>query len=157
MLHQIQISAQRYKSLQFSESKLLESFAVLEKVADFSVPPGELSIVFLSDDAISQLHGNYLQDPTPTDVITFPGDPAMDFAGEICVSVDHAIAGSQQHATPFAEELTLYIVHGYLHLAGLDDIEETDRLHMRAAEAAVMQQLRDHAAIPDFRLEQNDA
>ena len=30
-------------------------------------------------------------------------------------------------ALPFAEELTLYLVHGYLHLAGLDDVDPADR------------------------------
>lgn len=153
MPHQIQINAQQYKSLQFSAAKLTKSIHALAALDQYAIPPGELSIVFLNDDVMSQLHSEYLNDATPTDVITFPGDSDMDFAGEICVSVDHAIASYMEHHTSFAEELTLYIVHGYLHLAGLDDIEEQDRLGMRAAEAVLMQHLREQDLMPDFKLD----
>lgn len=153
MLQQIHVNAQPYKLLHFSESRLCASIHALAKVEHYKLPRGELSIVFLSDAAIAELHDHFLNDPTPTDVITFPGDPDMDFAGEICISVDHAIAASAEHKIPFAQELTLYIVHGYLHLAGLDDIDAADRCRMRAAETALMQHLRDHNAMPDFRLQ----
>lgn len=154
MLHQIQINAQQYSSLRFQESQLEACFMLLEDLEEFSVPPGELSIVFMDDESIGKLHDEYLSDPTPTDVITFDGDSEMEFAGEICVSVDHALAGAQEHDTTFSEELTLYIIHGFLHLAGQNDIEEADRLRMRAAEAIVMQTLRNHDAIPEFRIQE---
>ena len=43
---------------------------------------GELSIVFLNDSEMAELHGRFLRDPTTTDVITFPGDAKEDFAGD---------------------------------------------------------------------------
>ena len=56
------------------------------------VPGGDLSIAILSDAKVAEIHGDFLDDPTETDVITFPGDPDMEFAGEICVSADRALA-----------------------------------------------------------------
>src|SRR5262245_48898268 len=46
-------------------------------------PPGELSLVFLTDPALAQLHADFLDDPTTTDVITFEGDSAAGLAGEV--------------------------------------------------------------------------
>lgn len=44
-------------------------------------PPGEISLVFLTDPALARLHADFLDDPTTTDVITFEGDPALGSAG----------------------------------------------------------------------------
>ena len=116
------------------------------------VPPGELSLVFLTDAALAQLHADFLDDPSTTDVITFEGDPALGVAGEICVSVDTAASYARRHQREFAAELTLYLVHGWLHLAGYDDLEPAKKRVMRRAEAMAMELLRNHAHIPRFNL-----
>jgi probable rRNA maturation factor len=107
--------------------------------------------VFLTDPALAQLHADFLADPTPTDVITFEGDPAQGTAGEICVSVDAAIreVGPRRD---FSAELTLYLVHGWLHLAGYDDLQPAKKRRMRRAEAKAMKLLRDAGALPRFQL-----
>ena len=130
-------------------------------------PGGELSLVFLTDPALAKIHGDFMDDPTATDVITFEGDPAAGLAGEICVSADTAWkyvgsalaptfrARSPQAATlreAFAAELTLYVVHGWLHLAGYDDLQPARKRRMRAAEARAMKLLLAAKAIPSFRL-----
>lgn len=97
-------------------------------------PPGELSLVFMTDPALARLHADFLDDHTTTDVITFEGEPAFGTAGEICVSADTAAAFAQKHHHDFSEELTLYVIHGWLHLAGYDDLEPTKKRRMRAAE-----------------------
>lgn len=104
-------------------------------------PPGELSIVFLGDAALAELHGRFLDDPSVTDVITFPGDAAAGLAGEICVSADAALRQGPAHRRTPAEELALYLVHGYLHLAGHDDLAPGPRRAMRAAERAALRAL----------------
>jgi len=116
-----------------------------------STPPGELSIAFLTDAALAGLHGRFLKDPSATDVITFAGDPAQGQAGEICVSVDAARAFAQEHRRNFSEELTLYLVHGWLHLAGHDDLQPARKRRMRAAEARALRRLRAAGAVPRFR------
>lgn len=118
-------------------------------------PPGELSLVFLTDAALAKIHGAFMADPTATDVITFEGDSAVELAGEICVSADTAaryVASPRSLQTAFATELTLYVVHGWLHLAGYDDLKPAKKRLMRAAEKRAMALLRLAKAIPAFRL-----
>jgi len=115
-------------------------------------PPGELSLVFVTDRGIARIHADFMDDPTATDVITFEGDPQAGLAGEICVSADTALAYARAHGRDFAEELTLYVVHGWLHLAGYDDLRPDRKRRMRAAEARALALLRAAGAIPAFRL-----
>lgn len=116
------------------------------------VPPGELSIVFLTDPAIAQIHADFMADPTATDVITFEGDATAGLAGEICVSADTAAAYARARDHDFATELTLYVVHGWLHLAGYDDLAPAKKRRMRAAEARALKLLAAADALPAFRL-----
>jgi probable rRNA maturation factor len=115
-------------------------------------PPGELSIAFLTDAALARLHGRFLEDPTATDVITFEGDPAHGIAGEICVSVDAAERHAGKSSAAFSRELTLYVVHGWLHLAGYDDRSPGSKRKMRGAEARAMRLLSRAGAVPVFKL-----
>jgi probable rRNA maturation factor len=116
------------------------------------IPAGELSLVFLTDRDLAALHGRFLADPTTTDVITFEGDAALGTAGEICVSADTAAAYSGTHGQDFSTELTLYLVHGWLHLAGLDDLVPANKRAMRRAEDRAMKILGRKRAIPQFVL-----
>jgi probable rRNA maturation factor len=111
---------------------------------------GELSVVFLTPGALARLHARFLSDPSETDVITFPGDPALGTAGEICISARAAARFAKKKKGDFSGELTLYLVHGWLHLAGYDDRKPADRRAMRRAEARAMQVLRAAGAIPAF-------
>jgi probable rRNA maturation factor len=120
-----------------------------------------LSIVFLTDQALAKLHARFLDDPSITDVITFEGDSTLGVAGEVCVSADaatrHAAArtGARHRADgkdAFARELTLYVVHGWLHLAGYDDLQPAKKRVMRRAEARAMRLLDEHDAVPAFGL-----
>jgi len=116
----------------------------------WTVPPGELSVALLGEPEHAQLHADFCGDPSPTDVITFPGDPEAGWAGEICLSLPRAEreAGRRQH--PVAQELCLYLVHGWLHLAGFDDLTPTDRRAMRRAERFVLAGLPDALAATAF-------
>jgi probable rRNA maturation factor len=115
---------------------------------------GAISVAFLTDRELARLHGEFLADPAPTDVITFGGAPETGSAGEICVSADAA----RRQLPParrrggFAAELTLYLVHGWLHLAGHDDLAPGPRRAMRRAEARALEILRAAGAIPRFAL-----
>jgi len=99
-----------------------------------ALPSGELSLAFLTDAALADLHGRFLNDFSTTDVITFEGHAEMGTAGEICVSVDTAARYSSDRQTDFSRELLLYVVHGWLHLAGYDDLRPDRKRRMRAAE-----------------------
>ena len=83
-----------------------------------TLPLVEISIV--DDETIAQVHGEFLNDPTPTDAITFP-------YGEILVSCDTAATYAQAHGLTPQEELFRYMVHGLVHLHGYLDYEPADR------------------------------
>lgn len=115
-------------------------------------PAGELSLVFLTDPALARLHADFLDDPSTTDVITFEGDAALGSAGEICVSADTAAAYARRHRRDFSAELTLYVIHGWLHLAGYDDLQPAKKRRMRAAEARAQNLLKAAGLAPRFVL-----
>ncbi|MDB6093168.1 MAG: hypothetical protein JWM32_730 [Verrucomicrobia bacterium] len=106
-----------------------------------AIGPGELSLVFLSDKSLAELHGRFLDDPANTDVITFEAQATLGSAGEICMSVDTATAYAKKHRRDFSAELMLYVVHGWLHLAGYDDLKPARKRVMRRAEARAMRLL----------------
>jgi probable rRNA maturation factor len=66
--------------------------------------------------------------------------------------VDQAIVESRERGIPLAEELSLYLIHGWLHLIGFDDIDESDRKIMRREEKHAMDYIRELGAWPDFLL-----
>ncbi|MAJ29295.1 rRNA maturation RNase YbeY [bacterium TMED181] len=109
---------------------------VLEKEQRF----GEISVCFVDDEAIARLHGEYLGDPTPTDVITFPlsEEDSRPLDGEIVISSGAAIRQAQEHLSTPLTELHLYVVHGLLHLTGFDDLTEADAQKMEAAQEAYL-------------------
>ncbi len=163
----------RHPRLRFHKAEIARVIHTLEtglptlRIPRSSVPSGELSIVFLTDAALAKIHADFMNDPTATDVITFEGDPAAGLAGEICVSADTAwkyvgsvLAPTSRTRSPqaatlqkkFSAELTLYLVHGWLHLVGYDDLQPAKKRRMRAAEARAMKLLRSAKAVPTFRL-----
>ena len=58
--------------------------------------------------------------------------------GEIIVNLDMALEQATSRKIDMCDEVALYVVHGALHLLGLEDATDAQRVVMRAAEAAVM-------------------
>jgi probable rRNA maturation factor len=78
----------------------------------------------------------------PTDVISFAySQETPVIEGELVVSVDTARQRAKDLGWSSRSELLLYVVHGVLHIAGMDDHDESDRVAMRAAEKRVMRKL----------------
>lgn len=136
--------------LLFDEGELSLLYTALDESGKYAVGPGIISVTFLSEDVMCNIHKKFLNDPSPTDVITFCSNDDFGYAGEICVSPEYARQACKEFNTAFHHELTLYLVHGYLHLSGLNDIEERDRLKMREAEDVCMKFVQFHGAIPNF-------
>ena len=100
----------------------------------------EISVAFVTEKTICALHDQFLNNPDPTDVITFPADLSDEESiGEICISVDEALKYIDRNT--LEDELTLYLVHGWLHLAGYDDIKDEDRKEMRFMEEKTLNYL----------------
>ncbi|MDQ8188246.1 rRNA maturation RNase YbeY [Pelagicoccus sp. SDUM812002] len=139
-------------NLGYEESDIERLIRVLDKAGAFDAPLGELSIAFVEKDYIAQLHDQFMGDPSPTDVITFPADPDLDQAGEIIVCPQVAKEFAKREKLHFTDELSLYLIHGYLHLCGFDDIEDSDRALMRRAEKQALDIVRKAKAMPTFTL-----
>jgi probable rRNA maturation factor len=157
--------ANRHPRLRLDRRQIADVIRLLDAhAAKFrgGCPAGELSLVFLTDPGLARLHGDFLADPSTTDVITFAGDPALGTAGEICVSADAAARYARKHRRNpvrrslreggFSAELTLYLVHGWLHLAGYDDLVPAKKRIMRRAEAHALRLLGAARGHPRFTL-----
>ena len=96
----------------------------------------EVGIMFVDNKRISRLNSEYFQQDCPTDVIAFPmdGGPSAEGApvllGDIVVSAEKALEYAGQHKLKPHDELSLYVIHGLLHLAGYDDIDIRERKKM---------------------------
>lgn len=100
------------------------------------------SISVVDDPTIHRLNREHLDHDWPTDVLSFVFDNDKgNIDGEIIASLDTATRLAQQAACSPADELLLYIIHGLLHLAGLDDISPEDRHKMRQFEQACLSAL----------------
>lgn len=152
------VVASRHPRLRYEPRAVRRLIATLDTartsfaIRDPAFLSGELSIAFLTDAALARLHGDFLGDPTTTDVITFEGRPEFGLAGEICVSADTAARFARDHDRDFSAELTLYVIHGWLHLAGYDDLEPAKKRVMRRAEATAFRLVARSGTQPRFRL-----
>jgi probable rRNA maturation factor len=145
-----------YPRLKINAAQVKAMYRLLDKaLAPDAIPAGELSIAFVDNDEIVRIHKEFLSDANVTDVITFPGDPEEDLAGEIVVSADFAAQQSPKFGTSYDEELSLYLMHGWLHLAGYDDIEDDDRKEMRLAEKRAMDAVKSAGKLPHYELAAN--
>ncbi len=143
----------RCNRLECQVSKVRSLFHFLDRdICSEKIPDGELSVAFIESEEIQRLHSAYFNDASITDVITFEGDHSMDFAGEICVCVDVAQESAPDHDLTLAQEITLYLVHGWLHLVGYNDNSEGDRNSMRDAEKRIMSAAITAKKIPSFIL-----
>lgn len=103
-----------------------------------------VDVIVVGKSSLAEMHGQFLGDPSETDVITFDlaDDEGMGGPdGEIYISADRAREVSADRGVPVSREVALYVVHGALHLCGMDDHADEDRARMRVAEAQVMASL----------------
>jgi probable rRNA maturation factor len=100
----------------------------------------DISLALLDDPAIHELNRRHLQHDYPTDVLSFllsePGTKPLE--GELLVSTDTATTQAAEFGWSPEDELTLYIVHGLLHLCGYDDHAAADLRRMREREREVL-------------------
>src|SRR5262245_37838870 len=99
-----------------------------ENVADY-----EISLAFVDNPTIHRLNKQFLNHDGPTDVLSFPlSDPsAKKLAGELVVGVEVARAQAQERGLDVEDELSLYVIHGLLHLCGYDDKTVSSAKEMR--------------------------
>lgn len=107
----------------------------------------EVSLLLTDDAEIAELHGRFLGDPTPTDVMSFARDD--DDGVDVVVNVECARRVARARGHTIRAETALYVVHGILHACGHDDATPSERARMRAAEARILGALRLRYAVVD--------
>ena len=102
--------------------------------------PQSVTIVFVSDAAITKLNRQFRGQDQPTDVLSFPTKPEVfekdnqSHLGEVVISVERAAAQAKENGSSFANEVQQLILHGLLHLSGHNhetDDGEMNRLELR--------------------------
>lgn len=99
---------------------------------------GEVDVLVTSDREIQRLNRDFRKKDTPTDVISFPSE-APGLAGDIAISADIARRNGGELGHGTLTELKILILHGILHLAGMD--HETDAGQMARRERRLREEL----------------
>jgi probable rRNA maturation factor len=104
--------------------------------------PGELGIVLTGDAPVRELNRRWRGLDRATDVLSFNYDdvPGPVVNGDLIVSMDRVLVQAGRYRVSRGTELARLIVHGALHLAGLDHKTMAQRRHMRAREARLLRE-----------------
>ena len=103
-------------------------------------PLAELSIVLVDTEAMEQLHVKWMDEPGPTDVLSFPMDelrpgkddeePEPGLLGDVVLCPEVAARQARDAGHSTADELELLLTHGILHLLGYDHAEPDEEREM---------------------------
>ena len=132
--------------------------SVVQALQVESVAEAVLSITLVDNAVIHEINREHLQHDFATDVISFQLDwthPQQDapgaashnrsdgahIEGEIIASVEYAVGEADRLGWDLQSELTLYVIHGMLHICGYDDLDPMEKQMMQARESAVFNQL----------------
>lgn len=102
--------------------------------ATYGMKVGDVNYIFCNDERILEVNREYLQHDYYTDIITFDYTEGNIISGDLFISLDTVRTNSEQFATEYEEELHRTIIHGILHLCGINDKGPGEREIMEAAE-----------------------
>ena len=102
--------------------------------ASYGRKVGEIGYLFVDDEKILEVNREYLGHDYYTDVITFDYDEDDTVIGDIVISLDTVRSNAQLFGKTYEEELYRVIIHGILHLCGINDKGPGEREIMEAAE-----------------------
>lgn len=102
---------------------------------------GDINYLFCTDEKILEVNNQYLSHDFYTDIITFDYSEGNTLSSDIFISLDTVRTNSQKYNTGFMEELHRVIIHGILHLCGIDDKSEHEEKAMRKAENKALEMI----------------
>ena len=102
--------------------------------ADYGRTVGEVGYMFVDDEKILEVNREYLGHDYYTDVITFDYDEANVVSGDIVISLDTVRSNAELFGKSYDEEFYRVLIHGILHLCGINDKGPGEREVMEAAE-----------------------
>lgn len=88
---------------------------------------GDIAYIFCNDEKIIEVNREYLQHDYYTDIITFDYTEENIISGDLFISLDTVKSNSQQLGVAYEQELYRVIIHGILHLCGINDKGEGER------------------------------
>lgn len=103
---------------------------------------GEIGYMFVDDEKILEVNREYLGHDYYTDVITFDYDEDDTVSGDIVISLDTVRTNAEQFGKSYDDELHRVIIHGILHLCGINDKGPGEREIMEAAENKALAMLK---------------
>ena len=102
---------------------------------------GRLTYIFCDDDYILETNRKFLQHDYYTDIITFDYSNRRRIAGDMVISLDTIRTNAEQLGRAYGEELLRVVIHGVLHLCGINDKGPGEREIMEQHEAAALAML----------------
>lgn len=102
--------------------------------ASYGKRVGEVAYVFCNDEKILEVNRQYLQHDYYTDIITFDYCEGDMLSGDLFISLDTVRSNAELFGKTYDEELHRVIIHGILHLVGINDKGPGEREIMEAAE-----------------------
>ena len=111
--------------------------------ASYGKKVGEIAYIFVDDEEILRVNREYLQHDYYTDIITFDYTEGDTISGDLFISLDTVRTNAEQFDKPYEEELHRVIIHGILHLCGINDKGPGEREIMEAAEDKALALLRE--------------
>jgi probable rRNA maturation factor len=121
-------------------------------------PLAELSILLVDTAAMEQLHIQWMDEPGPTDVLSFPMDelrpsraeddnePTPGLLGDVVLCPEVAAKQGEAAGHSMADELHLLTTHGMLHLLGYDHAEPEEKAEMFGLQQELLERWRRHGA-----------
>lgn len=115
--------------------KRRETTAWIKAVAaEYGKKVGDIAYIFCNDEKILEVNREYLQHDYYTDIITFDYYEGDTISGDLFISLDTVRSNSEMVGATYEQELHRVIIHGVLHLCGINDKGEGEREIMEAAE-----------------------
>ncbi len=107
---------------------------IREVVASYQRKVGEIGYMFVNDEKILEVNREFLGHDYYTDIITFDYDEGDTINGDIVISLDTVRSNAEMLGKDYNEELHRVIIHGILHLCGINDKALGEREIMENAE-----------------------
>lgn len=123
------------EGVKMPDIKKRDTSAWIKRVAEsYGKKCGDIAYIFCNDEKILEVNKEYLQHDYYTDIITFDYCEEETINGDLFISLDTVRTNAEMLGVEYAQELHRVIIHGILHLCGIDDKGEGEREIMEAAE-----------------------
>lgn len=109
--------------------------------ASYGLRVGNITYIFCSDEKILEVNREYLKHDYYTDIITFDYCEGKRISGDLFISLDTVKTNAEQLGTDYHTELHRVIIHGILHLCGINDKGPGEREIMEKEENKALKML----------------